>query len=90
MNRTDFEVLLHIPGKEIRQDIRFSKRQATSPALVAENIEIHNDAGTEARLNITYNPEIGSKTFNIHVSGVGPICRLDVDGTAHRPRWPVP
>lgn len=36
-------------------------------------------------LNITYNPEVGSKTFNVHVPGVGPICRIDVDGPAHRP-----
>jgi hypothetical protein len=28
---------------------------------------------------------VGSKTFNVHVVGVGPICRVDVDGPAHRP-----
>jgi hypothetical protein len=28
---------------------------------------------------------VGSKTINVHVPGLGPICRLDVDGPAHRP-----
>ena len=28
---------------------------------------------------------MGSKTFNVVFIGLGPICRLDVDGTAHRP-----
>ncbi len=85
MNRTDFEALRNLPGKVIRRDIRFVKSVATSPALIAEGIEITNTGGVDARLNITINPEVGSKTFNVHVVGVGPICRLDVDGPAHRP-----
>lgn len=85
MNRTEFEALRDIAGKEIRVDIRFSRRQATAPALVAEGIPIVNTDGVELRLNITFNPEIGSKTFNVHAGGVGPICRMDVDGPAHRP-----
>ena len=85
MNRTEFEALRDIPGKVIRQDIRFSKRQATAPAVAAEGIAITNAGSVELRLNITFNAEVGSKTFNVHVPGVGPICRLDVDGTPHRP-----
>lgn len=55
--------------------------------LTAENILIENSASADLRLSITYNPEVGSKTFNVHVhvQGLGPICRLDVDGTPHRP-----
>ena len=85
MNRAEFEALRDVPGKVITGDIKFPKRQATMPALMAENIAIENSAGVELRLNIMFNPEIGSKTFNVHVPGVGPICRLDVDGTVHRP-----
>jgi hypothetical protein len=55
------------------------------PALVAENVVIENVSGVALRLNINYNPEVGSKTFNVTAAGVGPICRLDVDGPAHRP-----
>lgn len=35
------------------------------PALVAENILIENNSGVVLRLNIIYNPEVGSKTFNV-------------------------
>jgi hypothetical protein len=85
VDRTQFEALRDLPDKRILQDIRFSRRQATAPAVTADGIPIENSAGIDARLNITYNPEVGSKTFNVHVVGVGPICRVDVDGPAHRP-----
>ncbi|OGQ86114.1 MAG: hypothetical protein A2289_27085 [Deltaproteobacteria bacterium RIFOXYA12_FULL_58_15] len=34
-------------------------------------------------MTIHYNPEIGSKGINVHVPGVSPICRIDVDGHRH-------
>lgn len=85
MNRAEFEVVRDIPDKKIEGDIRLVARAATKPVLVAEGIPIHSAAGVELRLNISYNPEIGSKTLNVHVPGLGPICRLDVDGPPHRP-----
>lgn len=44
---------------------------------------IHNEGGWKLLLNINYNPEVGSKVFNVRAEDVGPICRLCVDGTAH-------
>ena len=85
MTRTDFEVLRDLPDKTIRQDIRLTRRQGTLPALVVEGIRIENSQGVDLRMNISYNPEVGSKTINVIVPGSGPICRLDVDGPAHRP-----
>ncbi|MBC7544918.1 MAG: hypothetical protein H7338_19515 [Candidatus Sericytochromatia bacterium] len=85
MNRTEFEALRDLPGKVIRGDIRFTSRRATAPLLVAENLRIDNDRGVDVRLDIHYNPEIGSKTFNVTLSGTGPVCRLDIDGPPHRP-----
>lgn len=85
MDRAAFEAVRDIPGKVIRVDIRLAARRQTQPALVAENIVIENDSSVALRLNISYNPEVGSKTFNVTAAGVGPICRLDVDGPAHRP-----
>lgn len=85
MNRADFEAVRDVPGKEIHADIRFGKRAATAPLLAAENIAIANPQGIDLRMNISFNPETGSKTFNVVVAGMGPICRLDVDGPAHRP-----
>jgi hypothetical protein len=85
MLRTEFEALRDLPGKMIESDIRFVRSKATSPFVIAENIRIVNDHGLDARLSIRYNPQVGSKTFNVHVPGLGPICRLDVDGPPHRP-----
>ena len=85
MDRTEFEALRDLPGKEIKQDIRFRKPVTLRPNVIADDVDIVNAAGVELRLTIHYNPERGSKTFNVHVPGVGPICRLDVDGPPHRP-----
>lgn len=74
-----------LPDKVITVDIRFSRRQATAPALIAENILIENSQSLDLRLHIACNPETGAKTFNVFMPGMGPICRLDVDGPAHRP-----
>lgn len=84
MNRPEFEAIRDVPDKKIVGDIRFSRAGALAPSLTAEKIPILNSQGIDLRLNITYNPEVGSKTFNVHVPGTGPICRLDVDGTNHR------
>lgn len=85
MNRAEFEALRDIKDNIIQSDIRFAKSKATSPLLIAEGIRIMNALGTDVRLSIHYNPRIGSKTFNVHVPGLGPICRLDVDGPPHKP-----
>lgn len=84
MNPTEFETIRDIPGKRIKRDVRFSKRKSHLLALTLDNVPIGNDAVADRRLNITYNPETGSKTFNVQVSGVGPICRLDIDGPEHK------
>jgi hypothetical protein len=85
VNRRDFEALRDEPNKIIEGPIRLVRRVATSPALVADGIVIQSSSGFDARLSVAYNPEIGSKTCNVYVPGLGPICRLDVDGPAHRP-----
>jgi hypothetical protein len=85
MDRTTFEALRDLPGKTISGDIRFVRRAALAPVLVAEGIRIDNAGGVELLLSVSYNEIVGSKTINVHVPGVGPVCRLDVDGNAHRP-----
>lgn len=85
MNRTEFEALRDLPGKTIRDDIRFVERRATKPLLVAEDLRIHNDHDVDARMSITYNPAVRSVSINVHVPGLGPICRLDSNGPRHRP-----
>ena len=85
MDRPAFERLRDMPGKVVVADIRFVAKRDLSPLHVAEGIRIDNEAGEDLRLTITYNAKLGSKSLNVHVPGMGPICRLDVDGPAHRP-----
>lgn len=84
MDRTEFERLRDLPNKVIRGDIRFVTRDATRPLLIAE-VDLENDEGAPLKLNLRYNPRDGAKTINVHVPGVGAICRLDVDGHNHPP-----
>lgn len=85
MDRAEFEALRDIPDKLIEEDIRFSKKKNLGPLQTAEDIRIANGLGYGLRLTIKYNAETGSKNFNVHISGIGPICRLDVDDQAHFP-----
>lgn len=85
MDRTQFEALRDLRGKVIRGDLRFAKGRATAPVLTIDGVVVENEGGVELRLNISFNTATGAKSFNVHVPGLGPICRLDVDGPAHRP-----
>lgn len=85
VDRAEFEALRDIPDKLIEEDIRFSKKKNLGPLQTAEDIRIANGLGYGLRLTIKYNAETGSKNFNVHISGIGPICRLDVDDQAHFP-----
>ena len=85
MNRAEFEALRDLPDKKIEQNIGFSNRVDHSHIYVADNIAINNSLGHEVKLTIQYNREVGTKTFNVTLRGVGPICRLCVDGPAHKP-----
>lgn len=85
MNRTEFEALRDLPGKQIVADIRFVERRPTKPLQVADDIPIDNGHGVDARMSITYNPDLPSVSINVHVGGVGPICRLEMNGPRHRP-----
>jgi hypothetical protein len=85
MTRAEFEHLRDLPGKAIVGDIRLQEQRAVRPLLRAEDVRIENSAGVDLRLTLTYNPQTGSKSVNVHVPGLGPICRLEVDGQRHPP-----
>jgi len=82
VNRSEFEALRQLRGKVIRGDVQFSRPNQMRRLQIAD-LEIENSSGIDLRLIISVNPESGSKTFNVVVRGIGPICRLDVDGPAH-------
>jgi hypothetical protein len=84
VNRTEFDSLRDLKDKIIRGDIRFSQREPTRPFFIAD-VFIENSSGHVLRLMIRFNPEVGSKTFAVDIQGIGPICRLDIDGHNHPP-----
>lgn len=85
MDRDEFERLRDIEGKVITGDIRLVRRANLVTTRVADGIQIINPIQLPLRMNISFNPESHAKTVNVVVQGLGPICRLDVDGPSHRP-----
>ncbi|HEY0832638.1 MAG TPA: hypothetical protein VGE72_01910 [Azospirillum sp.] len=85
MDRSAFERLRDLPGKRIVGDIRLVQRNDVSAAWEAKDIPISNAEGVDARLTVQVVSETGAKTLNVKITGVGPICRLEVDSRPHRP-----
>ena len=83
MNRSEFEALRSLPDKQITADIRFELKQATSPNLTFEDVPVENALQYEVILNGTFKPDLPSVTFNFVLRGVGPICRVCVNGALH-------
>lgn len=83
MNRQEFEQLRDLPGKRITADIVFSSHSKAGPNRVFEQVQVENSLELDVVLNGTYKPDIPSITFNFVIRGVGPICRIDVNGTIH-------
>lgn len=79
MTRNEFEALRNLPDKLIKGDIRFGKSKQTSPSLIAE-LTIESSGGQDLRMQLRYNADTATKTINVTAIGIGPICRLDVDG----------
>jgi hypothetical protein len=85
MNQLEFQALRDLRGKRITGDILFLRTIGSGPNLVFDNVRIENTENFEVVLNGTLKPNIPSLTFNFVLRGVGPICRLDVNGTIHDP-----
>lgn len=85
MDRNEFERLRDLSGKRIVGDIRLTQRSDISAAWEAKDIAIVNAEGVDARLTVQIVSETGAKTLNVKVTGVGPICRLEVDSRPHKP-----
>jgi hypothetical protein len=85
MDQSEFQALRNLHEKRISSDILFLKTNSSGPNLVFENVVVENTDDLEVVLNGTYRPNLPSLTFNFVVSGIGPVCRLDVNGTIHDP-----
>lgn len=79
----EFHQLRNLPGKIIAADIEFKAGKDFRPNQTFEGINILNSLGWEVTLNGTYKPDIPAVTFNFSIRGIGPICRVDVNGTTH-------
>lgn len=85
MNRIEFEELRNLPGKIIRDDIVFNVTSATgSQTKVVGPLRVENSLGIDLFLNGAYRPWEDGVTYNFAVDKVGPICRVDVNGTNHQ------
>lgn len=83
MDRREFEELRDLPGKTVDCDIQFGAPTEAAPLLLFDNIPVTNSLGIDLRLHGKYNPLIRSIVFNFRIPQVGPICRLEVNGTMH-------
>jgi hypothetical protein len=84
MNRTEFERIRDNPDKEITHDIRF-KPVTGKQALEFEGIPvaISGEPYVMAELHGAFTPRLNKVKYNVTVKGVGPICRVDVNGVNH-------
>ena len=83
MNRNEFEQLRNLPGKRITVDIAFTATRDGKPNLVFDQVAVANDLGWDVLLNGTYKPDIPAISFNIVIRGLGPVCRVEVNGPIH-------
>jgi hypothetical protein len=83
MTRAEFQALLRSPGKRISEPVELAPHASQPRKLVAQ-ATIRDVYGREAVMHVTFDTRTLSKTINVVVNGVGPICRLDVDGARHR------
>lgn len=81
MNRAEFEALRDLPDKEVAGDIVFTPKNATT--LVFEDVPVVNSLGLDLILNGSFKPDIPAVKYNFCIKGMGPICRVDVNGSIH-------
>lgn len=84
MDHEEFKQLRDLPGKRISEDIVWSQPTDMKPNYVFERVNVENDLGWRVLVNGTFKPGIPSVTYNFQVVGVGPICRVTVNGVFHR------
>jgi hypothetical protein len=85
MNRAEFIELRDTPNKRILKDIALRRKKVRSVVYTSGAIPIEVEGDVLAYIHIEYNEATDAKTVNVMLVGVGPVCRLDVDGKVHRP-----
>ena len=85
MDRVDFEKLRDLPDKIINGNIILRPKKDRIGVYIMDDIVIENSLNTDARLKVEWMEETDAKCINVHIKGLGAICRLEVDSKAHRP-----
>ena len=83
MTHAEFQQLRDLPEKIVVADIEFKFDKDGRPNMIFRDVAVLNSLGWEVSLNGTYKPDIPAVSFNFSVHGIGPICRVDVNGTIH-------
>ncbi|MGH8500005.1 MAG: hypothetical protein ACREEM_26330 [Blastocatellia bacterium] len=81
MTKSEFEFLRDLSGKEIKDDIVFRTKNATT--LSFDEVPVLNSLGLDLAVNGSFVPDIPAVKFNFYVRGIGPICRVEVNSTIH-------
>jgi hypothetical protein len=84
MNRAEFEQLRDLPDKRIEGNIIFSLPGGSKPIHIITPLPVQNALGIDLVLQGSYNAEIRKLTVQFLVRGIGPICRLCINGRLHR------
>jgi hypothetical protein len=83
VTRTEFEQLRDVPDKLIAGDLSFSLKKNSRPLCILESVPVENTLGVDLLIGGHYNPELSKIVFTFHVRGVGPICRVCINGREH-------
>jgi hypothetical protein len=83
MLRFEFEEIRDLPGKRIEGDLVFASKKGSRPSYVVEDVPVANSLGIDLIFSGLYNPVTKKLTLNFHIKGVGPICRVCINGRLH-------
>lgn len=84
MNKREFETLRKLEGKRIEGDVQLRPDPSGGRVMRAKDVIVHNEIGWPVAVDIHYDPRFPKLVVNFSVDGVGPICRVCVNGTAHK------
>jgi hypothetical protein len=85
MDRQEFEKLRDLSGKRITAEIVLRSKKDRRGVQMSGPVPIESSNVVLAHLYVEHNVETDSKSINVMMAGIGPICRLEVDSRVHRP-----
>lgn len=84
MDRNEFDALRNLRGKAIDGDVKFRADSRGSQVMRVKRIEVQNAIGWPVSIDAHYDPRFPKFVLNFSIDGIGPICRVCVNGTEHK------